>query len=61
MSFPDTDVSVMILRLTREQYNVHKNNAMKPPWNMMVDGEGVEKFCKKLKELGCSVHGRAGE
>lgn len=61
MSFPDTDVSVMILRLTREQYKVLKKNAMKPPWNMMVHGEGVEKFCKKLKEIGCSVHGRAGE
>ena len=53
--------SVMILRLTKEQYKTLHKMAGSSAWQSVVDADKVTSFCRKLKEIGYSIHGMAGE
>ena len=60
--FLKPDISVMILRLTQEQYLALKKAAKRPVWiSGMITPEDQKELCYKLKQIGNSIHGRAGE
>lgn len=53
--------SVMILRLTKEQYKTLHKMAVSSAWQSVADADKVTSFCRKLREIGYSIHGMAGE
>lgn len=55
------DTSVMILRLTQEQYQLLKKTAKRSMWGNMVDEEDQRNICQKLRQIGSSIHRMAGE
>lgn len=52
--------SVMVLRLTESQFELLSEIATSPV-GFGCSSQRLKKFCRKLKELGSSIHGMAGE
>lgn len=52
---------VMILRLTEEQYRALQKISGTSIGGAVSDANKVKSFCRKLKEMGYSIHGMAGE
>ena len=53
--------SVMVLRLTMKQFELLSKTAKPPFIGNYFGGKEWRSFCRKLKELGNSIHGMAGE
>lgn len=53
--------SVMVLRLTEEQFKLLSKTAESPLAFQYIGRKRLKDFCGKLKELGNSIHGMAGE